>query len=87
MEAINLGSLMKMDNEEKEQWIDTIRAELKSFEDLEVFDEVTQEEANAMKKEGSQPKKLPARLILVKKKSPVPKITMVGSLRQELYVV
>eukprot|EP00975_Prorocentrum_lima_P068007 12918268-Prorocentrum_lima.AAC.1 len=64
MEAINPGTFMKMDNYEKEQWIDAIRAELKSFKDLEVFDEVTTEEMKIMKRKGSYPKKLPARLIL-----------------------
>eukprot|EP00975_Prorocentrum_lima_P018316 3858292-Prorocentrum_lima.AAC.1 len=58
-----------MDNDEKEQCIDAIRAELKSFQDLDVFDEVAQEEAPVMKKEGSHPKKLLARLILVTKPS------------------
>eukprot|EP00975_Prorocentrum_lima_P012214 2593123-Prorocentrum_lima.AAC.1 len=67
MEAINPGSLMNMDNDEKEHWMDAIRAELKFFEDLEAFDEVTQEEAKVMKREGSYPKKLLARLFLVKK--------------------
>eukprot|EP00975_Prorocentrum_lima_P053143 11146330-Prorocentrum_lima.AAC.1 len=41
MEAINPGTLMIMNDDEKELWTDSIRAELKSFEDLEVFDEVT----------------------------------------------
>eukprot|EP00975_Prorocentrum_lima_P056990 11957353-Prorocentrum_lima.AAC.1 len=58
-----------MADEEKELWIESIRAGLKSFEDLEVFDEVTSEEVKAMKQGGSYPKKLPARLILVKKPS------------------
>eukprot|EP00975_Prorocentrum_lima_P031680 6650446-Prorocentrum_lima.AAC.1 len=64
MEAINPGSLMKMEYEEKELWTESIRAWLKSFEDLEVFDEVTPEEVKAMKQKGSYPKRLPARLIL-----------------------
>eukprot|EP00975_Prorocentrum_lima_P000440 83689-Prorocentrum_lima.AAC.1 len=58
-----------MDNDEKELWIESIRAELKSFEDLEVFDEVIPEEARTMRQGGSCPKKLLARLILVKKPS------------------
>eukprot|EP00975_Prorocentrum_lima_P024848 5218954-Prorocentrum_lima.AAC.1 len=58
-----------MDKDETEQWIDAIKAELKLFEDMDVFDEVTQEEAKVMKKEGSHPQRLPARLILVKKPS------------------
>eukprot|EP00975_Prorocentrum_lima_P070203 12930685-Prorocentrum_lima.AAC.1 len=29
------GTLMNMDNDEKELWVEYIRAELKSFEDLE----------------------------------------------------
>eukprot|EP00975_Prorocentrum_lima_P047471 9925749-Prorocentrum_lima.AAC.1 len=45
MEAINPWSLVKMDDDEKGPWIDAIKAELKSSEDLDVFDEVTQEEA------------------------------------------
>eukprot|EP00975_Prorocentrum_lima_P043301 9091448-Prorocentrum_lima.AAC.1 len=69
METINPGNLMKMDDEEKEEWIEAIRAELKSFEEMEVFDEVTQEEVSEMKKVGGQMKRLPARLILVKKPS------------------
>eukprot|EP00975_Prorocentrum_lima_P010092 2150962-Prorocentrum_lima.AAC.1 len=64
MEAINPGTLMKMDNDAKEQWIDAIRAELTSFEDLEVFNEVTPEEVKGMKQEGIHPKRLPARLTL-----------------------
>eukprot|EP00975_Prorocentrum_lima_P016614 3522900-Prorocentrum_lima.AAC.1 len=44
-----------MDNDEKEQWIDAMRAELKSFGDLDVFDEVAQEEAKVMKTKGRQP--------------------------------
>eukprot|EP00975_Prorocentrum_lima_P065500 12903821-Prorocentrum_lima.AAC.1 len=70
MEAINPGTWMKMDNDEKEQWTDSIRAELRSFEDLEVFDEVTYDEVRTMRQRGSYPQKLPARLILVKKPSP-----------------
>eukprot|EP00975_Prorocentrum_lima_P004435 962034-Prorocentrum_lima.AAC.1 len=54
MEAVNPGNLVKMNDEEKEEWIEAIRAELKSFEEMEVFDEVTQEEAREMKKEGGQ---------------------------------
>eukprot|EP00975_Prorocentrum_lima_P031862 6688129-Prorocentrum_lima.AAC.1 len=54
MEAINPGNLVNMDDEEKEHWIDAIKAELKLFEDLDVLDEVTQEEAHIMKREGSQ---------------------------------
>eukprot|EP00975_Prorocentrum_lima_P049392 10331947-Prorocentrum_lima.AAC.1 len=64
METINPGTLMKMTDDEKELWIDSIRAELKSFEELNVFDEVTPHEVVAMKKEGTYPKRLPARLIL-----------------------
>eukprot|EP00975_Prorocentrum_lima_P010465 2223387-Prorocentrum_lima.AAC.1 len=64
MEAINPGSLMKMDDDEKGLWAESIRAELKSFEALEVFDEVAPEEVRAMKQKGSYPKRLPARLIL-----------------------
>eukprot|EP00975_Prorocentrum_lima_P031968 6713182-Prorocentrum_lima.AAC.1 len=60
MEAINPGTLMKMDNDEKEQWIESIRAELKSFEDLEVFDEVTLDEVRVLRQRGSYPKKQPA---------------------------
>eukprot|EP00975_Prorocentrum_lima_P031783 6673286-Prorocentrum_lima.AAC.1 len=37
--------------------------------EMEVFDEVTQEEAKDMRQEGSQVKRLPAILILVKKPS------------------
>eukprot|EP00975_Prorocentrum_lima_P039227 8244194-Prorocentrum_lima.AAC.1 len=64
MEAINPGTLMKMDDDEKEQWLESIRAELRSFEDLEVFDEVTSDEVRTLTQRGSYPKKLPARLIL-----------------------
>eukprot|EP00975_Prorocentrum_lima_P041915 8809072-Prorocentrum_lima.AAC.1 len=64
MEAINPGSLMNMEDDEKELWTESIRAELKSFEDLEVFDEVTPEEVRTMKQKGRYPKRLPARLIL-----------------------
>eukprot|EP00975_Prorocentrum_lima_P007579 1626947-Prorocentrum_lima.AAC.1 len=64
MEAINPGNLVKMNDEEKEDWIEAIRAELKSFEEMEVFDEVTQEEAKDMKKKGGEVKRVPARLIL-----------------------
>eukprot|EP00975_Prorocentrum_lima_P027717 5826586-Prorocentrum_lima.AAC.1 len=64
METINPGSLMKMTADEKELWIEAIRAELKSFEELKMFDEVAPHEATAMKKEGTYPKRLPARLIL-----------------------
>eukprot|EP00975_Prorocentrum_lima_P044224 9272489-Prorocentrum_lima.AAC.1 len=74
-----------MDNDEKELWIESIRAELKSFEDVEVFDEVIPEEVRAMRQRGSYPKKLPARLILVK--NHVPNITTLGNQRQELCVV
>eukprot|EP00975_Prorocentrum_lima_P040696 8543215-Prorocentrum_lima.AAC.1 len=58
-----------MTDGEKELWIDSIRAELKSFEELKVFDKVTPHEVVAMKQEGVYPKRLPARLILVKKPS------------------
>eukprot|EP00975_Prorocentrum_lima_P048145 10069348-Prorocentrum_lima.AAC.1 len=58
-----------MEDDEKELWTESIRAELKPFEDLKVFDEVTPEDVRAMKQKGSYPKKLPARLILVKKPS------------------
>eukprot|EP00975_Prorocentrum_lima_P064741 12899346-Prorocentrum_lima.AAC.1 len=60
MEAINPGR--KMEDYENELWTESIRAELKSFEDLEVFDAVTPGESNEEK--GSHPKRLPARLIL-----------------------
>eukprot|EP00975_Prorocentrum_lima_P065550 12904085-Prorocentrum_lima.AAC.1 len=70
MEAINPGALMKMDNDEKEQRIEAIRAEMTSFEDLEVFDEVTPAEVKVMKQEGINPKRLPARLTPVKKPDP-----------------
>eukprot|EP00975_Prorocentrum_lima_P022868 4812587-Prorocentrum_lima.AAC.1 len=64
MEAINPGTLIEMDNDEKELWIKPIRAELKSFEDLEVFDEVTSDEVRNIRQGGRYPRKLPARLIL-----------------------
>eukprot|EP00975_Prorocentrum_lima_P018583 3912975-Prorocentrum_lima.AAC.1 len=64
METINPGSLMKMTNVEKELWVESIRAELKSFEELEVFDEVSPSDVMAMKEQGKYPKRLPARLIL-----------------------
>eukprot|EP00975_Prorocentrum_lima_P071477 12937919-Prorocentrum_lima.AAC.1 len=64
MEAINPGTWMKMSSEDREQWIDAIRAELSSFADLEVFDQVMPEEVRAMKQEAIHPKRLPARLIL-----------------------
>eukprot|EP00975_Prorocentrum_lima_P054007 11327380-Prorocentrum_lima.AAC.1 len=49
MEAIDPGTWMNMGKDEKELWIESIRAELKSFKDLEVFDEVTSEEVRTMK--------------------------------------
>eukprot|EP00975_Prorocentrum_lima_P036773 7737227-Prorocentrum_lima.AAC.1 len=64
MEAVNPGTLMKMSSDDREQWIDTIRAELSSFTDLEVLGQVMPEEVKAMKLEGTQPKRLPASLIL-----------------------
>eukprot|EP00975_Prorocentrum_lima_P061542 12880508-Prorocentrum_lima.AAC.1 len=39
MEATNPGNSAKTDDEEKEHWIDAIKAEFKSFEDLDVFNE------------------------------------------------
>eukprot|EP00975_Prorocentrum_lima_P063960 12894684-Prorocentrum_lima.AAC.1 len=48
-----------MDNDEKKQWMESIRAELKSFEDLEVQDEVTSDEVRTLRQRGSYPKKLP----------------------------
>eukprot|EP00975_Prorocentrum_lima_P044351 9297786-Prorocentrum_lima.AAC.1 len=64
MENINPASLVKMTDDEKELWTESIRAELKSFEDLEVFDEVSPDEVRAMREKGTYPKRLPARLIL-----------------------
>eukprot|EP00975_Prorocentrum_lima_P000242 50289-Prorocentrum_lima.AAC.1 len=64
MEAINPGNLIKMNDDEKEDWVEAIRAELKSFEEMEVFDEVIQEDARDMKRKGGEVKRLPARLIL-----------------------
>eukprot|EP00975_Prorocentrum_lima_P065460 12903595-Prorocentrum_lima.AAC.1 len=59
-----------MSSDDREQWIDAIRAELSSFTDLEVFDQVMPEEVRAMKQEGTHPKRLPALIILVKKPDP-----------------
>eukprot|EP00975_Prorocentrum_lima_P018368 3868153-Prorocentrum_lima.AAC.1 len=59
-----------MDNDEKEQWIDAIRADVMSFENLEVFDQVTPDGVRALRQEGIHPKRLVARLILVKKPDP-----------------
>eukprot|EP00975_Prorocentrum_lima_P021343 4496032-Prorocentrum_lima.AAC.1 len=64
MEAINPGTLLKMDNDQKESWIESIRAELKSFANREVSDEVTSGEVRTMRQGGRYPKQLPARLIL-----------------------
>eukprot|EP00975_Prorocentrum_lima_P005025 1093347-Prorocentrum_lima.AAC.1 len=44
MEAVNPGTLMKMSTDDGEQWIYAIRAELPSFADLEVFDQVMPEQ-------------------------------------------
>eukprot|EP00975_Prorocentrum_lima_P069735 12928057-Prorocentrum_lima.AAC.1 len=49
METINPGSLMNMTDDENELWIESIREDLKSFEDLEVFDKVSPDEVMAMK--------------------------------------
>eukprot|EP00975_Prorocentrum_lima_P038343 8058490-Prorocentrum_lima.AAC.1 len=64
MAEMNPGNLMKMNSDEKEQWVEAIRAALPSFADLEVFDQVMPEEVRYMKQEGIHPKRLPARLIL-----------------------
>eukprot|EP00975_Prorocentrum_lima_P019324 4070176-Prorocentrum_lima.AAC.1 len=58
-----------MNEEEKESWIEAIKAELESFKEMEVFDETTYQEMKNMKVNGGEVKRLPARLILVKKPS------------------
>eukprot|EP00975_Prorocentrum_lima_P057774 12116327-Prorocentrum_lima.AAC.1 len=70
MEATNPGTLMKMNSEDREQWADAIRAELSSFADLDVFDQVMPEDITAMSKSGIHPKRLRALLILVKRPDP-----------------
>eukprot|EP00975_Prorocentrum_lima_P026346 5537516-Prorocentrum_lima.AAC.1 len=43
---------VKMDGYEKEQCIDAIRAELPSFAELDVFDQVMQEDITTMRRKG-----------------------------------
>eukprot|EP00975_Prorocentrum_lima_P060778 12751131-Prorocentrum_lima.AAC.1 len=57
-----------MSSEERAVWVDAPKAELASVDELEVHGEVNPEEVEMVQSLGVYPKRLPARLLLVKKR-------------------
>eukprot|EP00975_Prorocentrum_lima_P046711 9764687-Prorocentrum_lima.AAC.1 len=53
---------MKMSSYDREQWVDARRAELPSFDDLEVFDQVMPEDITAVNKNWHSSKEIACKI-------------------------
>ena len=67
-ESVSPGSVMKMDEEEREKWIGGIQEELKSLTDLGVYEEVTGQDCyERYWKKKTKTVRLPSKIVLAKK--------------------